>query len=202
MCRRFWLPQLQPDFETYFKNTFGFDLNIPSEIDRRSKGFTPFNDVPVFFNDGNQVTVRSMYWCLVPASAPEFKPNRTWFNTRADSFKKGYQANLLKYNRCLILASRFFEKRWEFKLKNNELMFLGGVYDIWGGSRYSCSIITVPANEVVGRVHDRMPHIVEHDRVSSWLNPEKTDLFYPSFEPYRSDRMVGRREDNQIEMEL
>jgi putative SOS response-associated peptidase YedK len=167
MCRRFWLPQLQPDFETYFRHTFGFDLNI--QISLESQDCTPFNDIPVFMNDGNQVVVRNMYWCLVPASSPEFKPNRTWFNTRADSFNKGYQANLLKHNRCLLLTSRFYEKQWEFKLKHDKQMFLGGIYDVWGDDRYSCSIITVPANSVVGRVHDKMPYIISEYRVSEWV---------------------------------
>jgi len=45
------------------------------------------------------------------------------------------------------------------------------------------AIITVPSNELVGRIHDRMPAILEPERYECWLSsePDPHDLLitYP-----------------------
>jgi putative SOS response-associated peptidase YedK len=59
-------------------------------------------------------------------------------------------------------------------------------------------VITTAANEMVSRLHDRMPVVVPPDRFAVWLNPETTpDRLKAIMRSYPSERMrahpVSRR---------
>jgi putative SOS response-associated peptidase YedK len=143
-----------------------------------------------------------MYWNLIPSGSPEFKPGKTWFNARAEKLSEPYQESLLKKKRCVFVASRFSEKRYEFRLRNDDVMFLGGLYDIWNEEKFSCTVITVPANETVLRAHDRMPYLVQRDHLARWLDPGNTNAveLRSGISPYPAEGMDGWREDNQTEL--
>lgn len=78
--------------------------------------------------------------------------------------------------------------------KDNALMAIAGLYELWkspsasaggsGGSSpqdeahewvWTCTVITTNAPDDLGRIHDRMPMVVEPDRWDAWLDPELTD---------------------------
>ena len=44
--------------------------------------------------------------------------------------------------------------------------------------KYSCSIITVDANHMVGEIHPRMPFILPADLVKVWLDKSTDDSDY------------------------
>ncbi|MEO3824820.1 SOS response-associated peptidase [Actinomadura sp. B10D3] len=74
------------------------------------------------------------------------------------------------------------------------IMAMAGLYELWkspesgsggsGGSSsqtgpgewlWTCTVITTNAPDDLGRIHDRMPMIVERDRWDAWLDPALTD---------------------------
>lgn len=75
--------------------------------------------------------------------------------------------------------------------KDGAIMAMAGLYELWrspkggsGGSSpqteedewvWTCTVITTDAPDDLGRIHDRMPMIVEPDRWDAWLDPELTD---------------------------
>ena len=39
----------------------------------------------------------------------------------------------------------------------------------------TCTVITTDAEDELGRIHDRMPMMIERERWAEWLDPELTD---------------------------
>jgi len=124
-----------------------------------------------------------MFWQLVPSFANEFKSKYAMFNSRSDSFEKtGFKQNLLRRQRCVVLMNHFFEWRKEggqkvpyrFTPVDRNDFSLGGIYSVWkspkGEERYSCSLITVPANSEVEPYHHRMPVILSEQNEKLWLD--------------------------------
>ena len=65
-----------------------------------------------------------------------------------------------------------------FHLKDNKVFALAGVYDLWsspsGESIHSCSVITTSANNLVGKIHDRMPVILNSiEAEKAWIGNNK-----------------------------
>ncbi len=82
--------------------------------------------------------------------------------------------NLIQHRRCLLPASCFYEwnnakHKVTLYAKNNDLLFLAGVYQPEAdGGRFV--IITAPADETVKPIHDRMPVRISESRIREWLS--------------------------------
>ena len=100
-----------------------------------------------------------------------------------EAFRESFQRR-----RCLIPADGFYE--WErldnaklphyIFLKSRHPMGFAGIWSRWrdpsGGDRLTtCAILTREPDETVGRLHDRMPVILDSDRWSEWLDPDTRD---------------------------
>jgi putative SOS response-associated peptidase YedK len=123
-------------------------------------------------------------WGLVPFWAKDKKIGYKMINARAESVadKPAFRA-AFKRRRCLIPASGFFE--WDHKAKSKQpyfvrlqdsnLLAFAGLWEHWQGGDgetiESCTIVTTDANKSVGRIHDRMPAIIEPAEYAQWLEP-------------------------------
>jgi len=198
MCGRFTQPG---DIEIIrdLKVQYGVDVNAdPGDAAppvNREQTLIPFNDVNVIFT-GREGVIRlgAMYWQLIQPWNEEFKSRYTCFNVRMESMIKQHNERLLREQRCILPVRSFFETRkiggvavkpkesYEFALKSGKLVPLGGIYAVWvnpedeNDRRYSCSIITLEPNEIVGEVHDRMPLVLDEPAVKAWLDPLVTDF--------------------------
>ena len=121
------------------------------------------------------------------------------FNARAETLtERPLFRGLLPRSRCLIPADGFIE--WEkvgrardpfyFGLDDGALFAFAGLLDRWtdgeGQPHAACTIITTAPNELVGRVHDRMPVILPSDAEADWLDPQATSAaaLLPLLAPY------------------
>ncbi|MFC6878569.1 MULTISPECIES: SOS response-associated peptidase [Actinomadura] len=63
--------------------------------------------------------------------------------------------------------------------KDGAVMAMAGLYELWKSPEdewvWTCTVITTDAPDDLGRIHDRMPMIVEPDRWDDWLDPELTE---------------------------
>ena len=65
---------------------------------------------------------------------------------------------------------------------------IGGIWENWkdpaGEWQRTFAVITVPSNELVGQIHDRMPAILRPEQYDRWLgdDPDPRDLLqsYPA----------------------
>jgi len=124
--------------------------------------------------------------------------------------------SLFVKNRCVIPATAFYE--WDkvngkgsggnpflIGLGEGQLVSFAGLWrPIFGGEgsvQRSCVIITVPANDKISALHDRMPAILSPEAERLWLDPSCDDkslllsLLRPysdsAIELYRVSKMVN-----------
>jgi putative SOS response-associated peptidase YedK len=137
-------------------------------------------------------------WGLIPHWCTE--PNRKPINAKAESvsrlptFRQAYAQR-----RCIVPVDGFFEWRaakgarakqpYAIAMRDGSPFGLAGLWENWknpttGEWERTFAIITVPSNELVGQIHDRMPAILKPAGYERWLGdePDPRDLLitYPS----------------------
>jgi len=205
MCGRYLLISPVEAMRRFFD--VGGLLNLPPRYN-----IAPTQDAPVLRLDksGNRELMQ-MRWGLVPLWAKDLSGGARCINARSETVATNstFRDAFLR-RRCLIPSDGFFE--WEKKGKVRQpwwigpaeggLMALAGVWERWrnpeGGVVRTYAVITTAANEMVSRLHDRMPVVVPPEDFAVWLNPETTaDRLKAIMRPYPSERMrahpVSRR---------
>lgn len=155
--------------------------------------------------------IQHFSWGLIPGwvkTAEEAqKLKAQTLNARGETiFSKPSFRNLVQKNRCLVLASGFFEwmtvgkAKYPFfiHLKNAPLFAFAGLYSGWtdretGEFIPSFTIITTEANELMAKIHNekkRMPVILNREQQKEWLNPKlKSEEIEALIKPYPTEEM-------------
>ena len=141
---------------------------------------------------------RLMRWGLVPRWAKDLKVGYRMINAKAENLtsSRAYAPLVGKFrHRCLIVADGFYEwmkaedpkqprQPWRFTVDGGEPFAFAGICTRkeWedeedrgfeDGWLYSCTIVTTTPNEVVAKVHDRMPAILPGaEAEAAWLRPD------------------------------
>lgn len=164
----------------------------------------PSQRVLAVVSDGKANHLREFRWGLIPHWAKGDRP-RYMINARAETVaEKPTFRTALRERRCLVMADGFYE--WRRSGGTRTPMYihdvtgrpwgLAGIYETWtspGGEEVTtCAIITVPANEVMSQVHERMPAIIPPGDRDTWLDPgvRDADVLLPLLRPYGSGEMV------------
>src|SRR5216683_672677 len=167
---------------------------------------------PVIYMTADGVQIRYMYWSFIPSWAPEKRLKFSTFNARDDHLMQGIYKVAVPKQRCLIPATYFFEPDrihfpkpkqapwYLFKLKDQEIFALAGLYNIWTDPKtkeelFTYTIITTDPNADVGKHHDREPAILPRNQEKQWLNPDLTEpeQVLPMLKPYPSGAMESWR---------
>ncbi|GAA4090495.1 SOS response-associated peptidase [Actinomadura miaoliensis] len=143
--------------------------------------------------------LRTLRWGLVPSWAKDLSIGNRMINARAEtvhekpSFRRAFARR-----RCLLPADGYYEwytleseaaegekkkrpKKQPFYIrpKDGSVLALAGLYELWKSPEdewvWTCTVITTDAPDELGRIHDRMPMIVQPDRWDAWLDPDLTD---------------------------
>lgn len=124
-------------------------------------------------------------WGLIPHWANDPKIGNKLINARGETVHRlpSFRAAFRK-RRCIIPARGFFE--WQKQGKEKQPFFiyrqddaplaLAGLWERWfdeksGQDLETCTVITTEANSLVGRLHTRMPVILEPEDFKLWLTP-------------------------------
>ncbi len=143
-------------------------------------------------------------WGLVPFWVKDIKTFKPFFNTRVETIaeKPSFKAAFTR-RRCIIPCDGFYEwKKTEdgkipmfITLKDGGTFGMAGIYETWsspdGGDLTTCSIITVPANNFMSDIHDRMPAIIRREDEDFWLNPMEVnnEQLLKVLKPYDDSQM-------------
>lgn len=146
-------------------------------------------------------------WGLIPGWARDMKVGYRMINGRAETLaQKPSFRSAFRKRRCLIAADGFYE--WHhagksrtpyfIQLKNDPVFAFAGLWESWnspeGRTIESCTIITTAANELVKRMHDRMPVIISPDQYDTWLQDNAApDSLQQLLRPYPADEMQMHR---------
>ena len=143
----------------------------------------PTQDVVAVADFGSGLEARLITWGLIPSWSTDGKG---FINARAETLEERPSFNeSFRLRRCLIPANGFFEwkrsgrekRPFYFQSHDESAFAFAGVWDTWKIQNRvitTCAIITTPANDLVGELHDRMPAILAAEFHDAWLNPKTT----------------------------
>ena len=174
----------------------------------------PGQAVPVVANStlAGARWLEAMKWGLVPFWAKDPDIGNRLINARAESIaEKPAYKQALKRRRCILPSDGFYEWKAEaggrvphhIRRLDGELFGFAGLWEEWespdGSLLRTCAIITVPPNELMATLHNRMPAILRCEDEDAWLDPELKDTgaILAMLKAYPADEMeaypVSRR---------
>ncbi len=195
MCGRFAFYDIQKFYSRFNVKNNLLDLKIHYSI-------APGHNFPIIKQEKGDNKVEIMKWGLIPFWAKDPKIGYRMINARAETLSsKPAFRKPLRTQRCLVPANGFYE--WDrqngkmpyfIKRKDNELFAMAGMYDIWkdaGGREIKTfTIITVDANKLVAKIHDRMPAILEEKNEKKWIDKNTKISKVPEYlMPYPGENM-------------
>jgi putative SOS response-associated peptidase YedK len=139
-------------------------------------------------------TLRTSRWGLMPAWAKDIKIGHRLINARSETLlsKPAFRSAAVR-RRALIPADGYFEwekvdgKKVPYFLHHPDetLMTFGGLYELWPEPErdtddpdrwmWTYTIITRPAQDSLGHIHDRAPLVIPTEQWSDWLDPTNTE---------------------------
>ncbi len=175
-----------------------FDLDETPEIGPRYNIAPTQPVVGVVAENGNR-RLKWLQWGLVPSWAKDPSIGQKLINARAETLaeKPSFRA-AFKRRRCLIAADGFYEwtevapkaagglfgdseqagkpytQPFHIRMKDGGPFAFAGLWEYWeiadGGPIESCAIVTTEPNELLAKVHNRMPVILSEDEWEPWLD--------------------------------
>jgi putative SOS response-associated peptidase YedK len=198
MCGRLSIAVSKQDLTKYLKENFDIEV-IPEEIELPKFNVAPSEDLVSLVSDGVKYRIGLIKWGF-----KTFEEGNVLINARSETveslktFKKSFMER-----RCIILTDGFFE--WErstsvktpyrFVLKNRKVFGFAGLWTMFidkaGNKQYTATILTTKANNLMASIHDRMPVILDEDKMKIWLDPKirNSEILKRVLVPYREDEM-------------
>jgi putative SOS response-associated peptidase YedK len=150
-----------------------------------------------------QRQLRVVRWGLVPSWAKDAKIASKLINARAETLaEKPAFRKAFAVRRCLLPSDGYYEwysddqavdlpsrKRakqpYFIRNRGGGVLPMAGLYEFWRDPNaesdadpwlWSSVVITTAATDDLGRLHDRMPMLVEPENWARWLDPQVTDV--------------------------
>lgn len=181
------LPHLEPDWNVApTKEVYAVLERAPRGEDKESQQ-----------DSAPERQLRVLTWGLVPFWAKDPSVGNRMINARMETVtEKPAYRRAFASRRCLLPADGYYE--WYATEQKNKagkplkqpffihpadgsVMAMAGLYEIWRDPtrdegdpqsfRWTCTVLTTSAQDDLGRIHDRMPLLVEKDRYAAWLDP-------------------------------
>ena len=201
MCGRSTLTKNEQELEKRFNATFySDDLERYNPIPNFN--VAPTHMMPVITNtDSSHINL--FKWGLIPFWAKDSKIGSSMINARIETIiEKNTYKSVVQKKRCLVPLDGFYEWKkagkskvpFRIQVKDQEIFTCAGMWDIWrsanGEEIHSFTIITLPANEFMMQIHDRMPAILLPDLEKDWLqNDVNVNNIHDLLVEYPSDQM-------------
>ena len=136
----------------------------------------PQQKLPAIKSYTNGKTVESLQWGLTPSWAKE-RETKLLINARLETLNKKMSfKNLIKTNRCLVVADGYYEWKREkigkqpyyFTRFDNKVMYFAGIYKY-----HQFIIITMQADSNAIDIHHRQPVIINEKDLNNYFNLKK-----------------------------
>ncbi len=135
----------------------------------------------------NGFCLQPMRWGLLPSWAKDQTLGSKLINARAETIaEKPAFRQALKLRRCVVPVSGFYEWRGHGREKQPYYvsspdgwpLSLAGLVERWQDI-LTFTIITVPANEMLSPIHERMPAFLSPQEALLWLEAPDVSLLRP-----------------------
>ncbi|HBG54901.1 MAG TPA: SOS response-associated peptidase [Ruminococcaceae bacterium] len=165
MCGRYALflnPELRDLFLEMQKNNQKFNTG---EI-------FPTDKAPILMQEYNKLTPEAVKWGF-----PSYKGKGIIINARAETAPlKPMFRNCILSSRCVIPSSGFYEwshdgkkTKYLFTLPKSSTLYMAGLFRKFGDETRFV-ILTTAANDSMAEVHNRMPVVLNRERMGYWVN--------------------------------
>jgi putative SOS response-associated peptidase YedK len=147
----------------------------------------PATDQLVILSEGGHRVARWHHWGLIPHWAKDKTIGYKTINARGESVaaKPAFRA-AFRQRRCLVPATGFYEWKVQdggkqpylIRPASGGLISFAGLWETWAGPEgevRSFTIITTEPNELMARIHERMPAIIPREYYTRWLDPALQD---------------------------
>jgi putative SOS response-associated peptidase YedK len=186
VCGRFAQPHSSEDLARIFRARPTVDL--PGQ----QFNVAPTDEVAGVVEHHGERLIEPFRWGLVPWYAEDRKGAARLINARSETVEQSPAFRTsFAMRRLIVPAAAFYEwrrvdgRRDPFAIRRHDgnPMALAGVWAIWrdpdtGERVYTCSILTTVPNDLLSRIHDRMPVIIDPADWDLWLSEDaaRTDL--------------------------
>lgn len=147
----------------------------------------PSQEIPAIRMEENVRRLGMLHWGLIPFWAKDPNIGNRMINARAETADKlPAFRTAFRQRRCLVVASGFYEwdktggsrQPYHIARADQKPMAFAGLWERWEdkvgkGIVESCAILTTDANEEIGRLHNRMPVILDFKDFDLWLDPQE-----------------------------
>jgi putative SOS response-associated peptidase YedK len=197
MCGRYTL--------TFLPNRLAerFEAQPPTEDFFPRYNVSPQQYLPVICNTGERRIVM-FRWGLIPGWAKNPSIGNRLINARAETVsEKPSFRTAFRNRRCLVLSDGFYE--WQktpsgkipvrITLKDGEPFAFAGLWEKWrspkGEEINTFSIITTEPNDLIAKIHHRMPVILRPEHEDVWLDNEAgAEKWLSVLKPYPAEKMT------------
>lgn len=150
----------------------------------------PTDQVAAVVEHHGERVVDAFRWGLVPFYAKTARDGARLINARAETVETSpaFRTSFRRH-RCIVPADAFYEWRRErdpatgklirsepfaVRREDGEPLALAGLWASWRDPEtaerlYTCSIVTTDPNELVARIHNRMPVVLDRSDWDAWL---------------------------------
>lgn len=147
-----------------------------------------------------------VHWGLIPAWAQDPTIGSRMINARSETaVEKPAFRHAMKYRRCLVPCDGFYE--WQkladgskqphlIRMADEQPFAMAGLWERWqdehGNEMDSCTILTTDANEMMAKLHQRMPVILLPEDYDDWLDPaqQNAQAAAAKLKPYPAAKMM------------
>ncbi|MEJ1157846.1 SOS response-associated peptidase [Prosthecomicrobium sp. N25] len=182
MCGRYVLTATPEEIRRLFR--YAEQPNFPPRYN-----IAPTQPIAIVAGEGGTPHFLLARWGFVPSWVEDPKSFSLIINARAETApeKPSFRA-AMRHRRCLVPASGFYEWRrtpagkqpFFIRPRHGGAVAFAGLWETWSGKDGSeidtAAVLTVPANRLVGRIHDRMPAVVLPENFDRWLDCRGVDV--------------------------
>lgn len=162
-------------------------------------GFS-YPNLPVVLDTKPNIITTSFHWGLIPQWAKNLDTRKNTLNARIETIDEKPSFRHITQNRCLIIATAYYEWRWnndqkktkekyQINSQDDEIFTFAGLYNEGvnpetGEVLNTYTILTTEANELMKFVHnhkERMPVMLKRNDELAWLDSsnEISDFKFP-----------------------
>lgn len=184
MCGRFAQPRSAEELARIFHARPAADLA------GERFNVAPTDEVAAVVEHHGERVVDAFRWGLVPFYAKSARDGARLINARAETVERSpaFRTAFARH-RCIVPADAFYEWRrhrdpvtgrvvrsepFAVRRSDGEPLALAGLWSSWRDPDtavrlYTCTILTTDPNELVARIHDRMPVVLDPTDWDAWL---------------------------------
>lgn len=211
MCGRSSLTKTEKEIEKRFNATFYSD-----ELERYNPlpnyNVAPSHMHPVITNEEPD-KIHFYKWGLIPFWAKDAKIGYKMINARSETvMQKNSFKKPLESRRCIVPFDGFYEWKREGKSKtpfyitttNVDIFSVAGLWERWkshdtGEEIYSFTVLTQSPNDMMSKIHDRMPAILLPDQEKIWLDMSlSSEEVLKIIEPYPEEFMKAVQVSSRV----